>query len=150
MMLRAGRERVERLLADGQKDPGGRVGQGGDRACDIGHALPVIVRAGRPGGAFKRHKGRACYLRRTDGIEAHPGCERVGCIHDMADALGLEIAGQPLGPAEAANPRRQGLRDRRLGAARIGKDRVNARARQRARQPGSFSGSAQKKDAGHG
>lgn len=150
VVLRLRRKGGERLLADGQKDPTRRLRQGCDGRRNVGNGMPVIARARFPWRAFigaERPAGRG---RGGHGVAAHPRRERVRGVDDMGDRLFLKEACQPLGPAEAANARRQGLRDRLPGAARIGKDRVDARVGKAPGEAGRLGRSTQKKDAWHG
>lgn len=62
-----------------------------------------------------------------------------------------QVSRQTLGPAEAADPDRQRLRDGRGGPAGIGKHGLGPGAGQQAGKRAGLGGAAQKKDAGaHG
>lgn len=149
VMLRTGGKRGERLLADRNEHPCRGLGQGLDGCRDVADRAPVVTGAGAPRRALigaELSPGRGAG---SDGVPAHAGGERVGRVDDMGDRLGLKIADQAIDPAEAADPRRQGLRDRRAGAARVGEYRRDPCRGQRPGKGRSLAGSPEEKDARH-
>lgn len=149
VVLRLCGEGPERLLADGEENPGGRIGQGGDGGLCIGHKTPDIARPRPPGRTLEGEKRHARCLARRDGIPAHPGGERVGRVDKVRDAFGAKAIGKPLGATEATDARGQRLGNGRAGTPGVGKDRVHAGGGQRAGKLRGFARTAEKKDARH-
>ena len=150
MMLGLCGEIFQVLPPDGQKHPCGGVGQGCDSAGHIGHMVPKVALHGLPRGAFKGYKrgfGQDCGLHR---VVAHLGCEGVGCVDQVGNGILAQVIHQPHHPAKAADALRQGLTEGRLGAACVGKDRVNPLICQGFRQTRRLGCAAKQKDAGHG
>lgn len=150
VVLRLGGKGRQRLLADGQKDPGGVVGQGGDRRICIGDVAPVVTRPGHPLRANQGTKRRAGCKTGVNGIAADLGGKGVRRVNDMGDAAGADIVRQPTRAAKTANAGGQRLGHRHCRAAGIGKDRIDTRARQFVRQRRGLGRATQKKDADHG
>lgn len=149
VMLRLRGKVPQVLLADGQEDANGYVRQGHYGGRDIRHMGPAIPSAGNPWRAFVSTIGDARTSAGGNRVAAHLRGEGVGRIDDMGYAFILEIAAKPLGPAKAADPCRQRLGDRRIGAAGVGKNRVDPQRRKAAGKLAGFGRSAQKKDARH-
>lgn len=150
MVLRLRGETREVLLADGKEYAGRDLGQGGDGGLKIRNMGPVISVACLPRRAFIGAKRRAGFCASRDSVPAHLGREGMRRVDDVGYALGPQVVGKPLGAAEAADAGRQRLRDRRLCASSVGKNRVDAAFREMAGKVGGLGCSAQKKDAGHG
>ena len=150
VMLRSGRECRKILLADGEKDTRGRVGQRLNSALDVSYVLPAITRTGVPRRPFEcgqRHIGLGTGKHR---IAAHLRGEGMRGVDDRLDLRGAEVLRQPGNTTEAANPRGQRLRHGRSRTPGIGEHRVIAALRQGPRQLRCFAGAAQNKDAWHG
>lgn len=150
MMLRSFGEIRQILLADGQKNAPGFGRQGIDRPGDIRDPLPGIVRPGLPRRAFERRQRDLGPGAGQHRIGAHLRGKRVCGVDHRCDVLGTQIVQQSLAAAKTTNPRRQGLRHRVCGPARIGKHGIIAAFRQGPRQLRRFAGAAQNKDAWHG
>lgn len=149
-MRGAGQKRRKALSANGQEHRPGRLGQGRDGRCEIGHALPIIARAGLPGRTLKRQQGHPCIARRRDGIGADLSGEGMGRVDQMCYALRAQIGAQPGRPAKPANAGGYGLRFGRTGAPGIGVLRRDAPRGQSASQRRRLGCAAKKKDACHG
>ncbi len=138
------------LLADRQKNPGPRLGQGRDCCADIFHMVPVIAWFRSPGRALKGQKRGLADGAGFNGIPAHLRREWVGCIDDMSNLFGPEPVRQPRRPAKAADTHRQGLRGRAFRATGIGKHGIQPRGRDGMGKLGSFGCAAQNEEACHG
>ncbi len=149
-MLRRMGERLEILLADGQKDPCRRRRQGRHRARDIRHMLPVITPARLPRRALERGQRNAGLMAGRHGVAAHPGGEGMRGVDDRADILVAQIVQQPGHPAKAPHPHRQGLGARHSGAPGIGKHGIRTAFGQRGGQLRSLGRTAQDKETWHG
>ena len=150
MMLGPDRKGRQVLLADGQENPGGCLGQSRQRACDIGHQPPVIARPGNPRRAFKGAKRYAGGSAGRNRVAADPAGERVGGIDNMGNARVGHIVDQALNPAKTTDPGWHRLRNRGIGATGIGIDRADTRRRKGMGKARRFGGAAQKKDVAHG
>lgn len=149
VVLRACGEVAKVLLADGQKDPRGRLGQGGDSGVQIGHGLPDIARFGVPLWPLKTQERQSKGSTGLRRVLAHLGGKGVGCIDDMGDLAGLQIVRQSTNTAKAADACRQGLGQGACRASGIGKHCVHAQIGQSPGQKAGFGGATQEKDAGH-
>ena len=119
-------------------------------AVDVGRVGPAISGSLRPRGAGQcdqRHAGgSAC----GDGIAAHLGRERVGCIDQVRDFVRGEVDGKTVGPAETADADRDRLCVRTRHAARIGKRRRYPTGRNTRGQMACFGGAAKDQEVrGH-
>ncbi len=150
MVLGFGGEFGQVLLADRQENAGGRVRQGGDGTGDIGNALPGVPRPRHPGRAFQRGERHARLSAGGQGVPAHLRGEGMGRVDDMRDAFGPQVIAKAPDSAEAADTRGQGLGDRCLGPAGIGKDSRDPGACHGARERRGFGGAAEDKEARHG
>ena len=74
----------------------------------------------------------------------------MGSVDQMGHAFTAYMLGQPLDTAEAAHARRDCLRARRFGSARIAEHRALAALRQRGGQRARFGRAAEQKDMAHG
>ncbi len=135
------------LLADGQKDAGGRMGQRCNRTRDVGGAQPVRV-DGPCRAAQHQHRhtrGAAGGI----GVAADLGCKGMRGVNDRSDFLIRQIPGQTVSAPKPADPCGQGLGDRRTGASGIGKNCGTARLRQLSGQAAGLGRAAQQQDASH-
>jgi len=149
VVLRLGSKKRERLLADSKKDARRSIGQRPDSGFGVWDMLPVVARSRDPGRPFQHQKRDADAIACGQGILAHPGRERVGCIDDMGNSFGFEPCNKSVHTTKATDTHRQGLGNWRLGSPCIGKDGVNFRVGQRASQHRGFGGSAQQQDTRH-
>lgn len=149
VMLRTGREGVDPLLADRQKNPRSRIGQCSDRARRIGDHAPIIAPVRHPGRPLKREKRDTGCSARLYRIVAHTGGKGMSRVDHMTDASLAQPGGKALRSTKTSCPDRQRLRARRDSPARIGKYGVYSGGGQHARHLTGFSGAAQKKDACH-
>ncbi len=145
-----GSKGLQGLLADGKKDPCGRIGQGSDGGFGIWHMGPLIAFPGAPRRALQRHQRQVQLGAGGDSIPAHPRGEGMGRIDDMGDALILQVSNQPFHAAKAAHPHGQGLRHGHGRAPGVGKDRIRPCLGQGAGKQACLGRAAQKKDAWHG
>ncbi|MDB5664299.1 MAG: hypothetical protein JWS11_842 [Cypionkella sp.] len=150
IVVRLGGKACEILLADGQKNPCGTVGQGSNGSVHAGNMAPVIVVASYPRRALKREQWHASETAGLYRIAAHLGGKRVGGIDDRADVLSAQIRHQAANATEASNPRGQGLRHRAIGAASVREHRVLVLGSQSPRQNAGLGSAAQDKNARHG
>ena len=149
MMLRPRGKEPRLLLADRQKDPRGRVGQGLQGGLHIRDAVPAVTGLRGPCRALQRDQRQAKAFAGGMGVAAHPGGERMRGVYQMGDALGLHIGAKPRNPAKTPNSCGQGLRHRLRRAPGIGKHRIPPGLGQRAGKGRSLGRAAQKKDACH-
>lgn len=149
-VLRLHRERRDVLAADGEEHLRRRLGQRGDRGVDVVNFNPVITWHPGPGRALKRDQRRAGFHARLDRIAAHLGSERMRRIDHMCDALTADVIGEPAHATEAADAGRQRLVGGRSGAAAIGIDGRDARARDLRCEQARIGCSAQNEGARHG
>lgn len=150
MVLRLDGEGAQALPADGKEDPRRCDRKGLDGRVHVGHMAPGVAEAGDPRRALEGGKRDAGRPAGGNRVPAHLRCERMGRVDHMGDPFGAQIAHQPLHAAEAADPGRQRLRPRRIGAPGIGKDRVGPRGGKGAGKPAGLGRAAEKKDARHG
>jgi len=150
MMLRLDGKGAEVLSADRKKDPRARIGQGFGGRVRVGHMAPVVAVARDPWRTLVSAKRHADRIAGGDGIPAHLRRERMSGVDHMGDPFAAQIAHQPLDAAEAADPRRQGLRDRRTGAPGVGKDGIGPDGSKRTGKLACLGRAAKKKDARHG
>jgi len=146
-VLRPRGERRDVLPPDGQKHA-----RRFDRQCrnsrrDVGNLDPDIARRFRPWLAFQRDQRRCRCRAGGHCVAADLGCEGVGRIDHMREALLPNGIGKTVGAAEATNTGRQWLIDRHLRPSGIGIDRVKSRGRGCGRQQIRFARSAQDEDA---
>lgn len=137
------------LFADGQKYAPWLLRQRVDRPGNIRDMLPAVTRPRLPGCAFERGQRNTGLGAGQHRVTAHLRGERVGGIHNPLDPLSPQVRRQPGRTAKAADTCRQRLRYRCGGSACVGKHRIVATFRQRARQIRGFAGAAQYKDAWH-
>lgn len=149
-MLRLGRESRKVLAADGEKDARRRVRQGRDGGSDIAHGMPAVARPRYPGGALEAEQWRVRLRAGSDRVAAHAGCERMGGIDDVGDAIVREVSGEAGDAAEATDARRQRLCSGHGGAAGIGVHAIDSSTGKRIRKPARFRRAAQQEDARHG
>ena len=149
MMLRPCAKRGQMQLADGQKHTGRGVGQRGNCACDIGHMGPAIGSPGHPGRTLQRGQRDAGFAAGGRGVPAHLGGKGMCRIDDMGDAFAAQKPHQPLNPAKAADPGRQGLGDGGVGPTGIREHRVHPCIGQHPGKSACLGRTAQKKDARH-
>ena len=150
MRLRLYGEIFQVLSPDGQEHPGGIIGQCRDRTRHVGHKMPKVALRCLPRGAFKGDKRgfrQGCGLHR---VATDLGGEGMGGVDQVGNGSLLQVIHQPRHPAKAANTLRKRLAQGRLGAARVGKDRVNPLIGQGFRQIRRLGRAAKQKDAGHG
>lgn len=150
MVLRFDGEGVQGLLANGEKDAGGGVGQ---RACGgFGgwNTGPAVGGRGAPRGAFEGQKRGSGLRAGGYGVAAHLRGEGVGGVDHMGDAFGLQVVRKSFGAAEAAGAGGQGLGHGRVGASGVGKDGVHSLRGEFAGKLARFGGTAEEKDARHG
>jgi len=149
-MLGFARERCDVLAADGEEDLARWLRQCSDRAFDVVNLDPVVTGRPGPGRALKRDQRRTGFRTRRDRVSAHLGGERMRRVDDVRDAFVTDVAGKPAHPAKTADAGRQRLVGGRTGAAAIGIDGLDARARDRRCEQARVSGSAQNEGASHG
>lgn len=135
------------LLADGQKDACGRIGQGGDGSSDIGDRMPDIAGLLLPFRALKGKKRQTHPPGGLDGIARHLGGKGMRCVDDMRDAVCPQPVAKPRHPAKAANAGWQGLGHGRGGASGIGKHRVDPGLCKGAGQRGRLGRAAKQQNA---
>lgn len=150
MMLRLAGKGLQMLSADGQKHAGGCGGQRLHSCIDIRHMGPVVTGLRLPRRALQRDQRGAGLGAGGMGIAAHLSSKGMGGIHHMGDAVIVDILHQPRHAAKAADPRGQGLRHGRIGAPRIGKDRIMSRLAKGAGKLAGFGRAAEQEDACHG
>lgn len=138
---------------NGQKDPL-RVGiECGDRAFHVRRVNPGVAGMGLPRRPGEREQRSREARRRKDRVLAHRFREGMGRVDDMRHPRLSDIVGQPIGPAEPANPCRDRQRLGQFGAPGIGVDRLQAGIGDRMGQKAGFGRPAEdKKDGacGHG
>ena len=149
-MLRPRRERRDVLAADGEEHVCRRLRKSRDRGADISDLDPGVAGRLGPGRAFERDQRRAGLRTRRDRIAAHLGGEGMRRVDHMRDAFPPNVVGKPAHPAKAADAGRQRLVGGRAGAAAIGIDGLDARARDLCREQARVSRSAQNEGANHG
>lgn len=149
VMLRCCRKCRKVLLPDGEKNSRRRDGKSRHRRLKIGDPLPIVSRLGHPGYTLESEKGSTGHPASRYRVAAHLRSERVRRVDDVADALVTQIPRQPIGAAEPADARRQGLLQRLRRAPRIGEDRVHTGFGQGFGQAAALRRAAQKKDACH-
>lgn len=138
------------LFANGQKDPRSLLRQGLDRCGDIPNMLPTVTRSGLPGGPLERAKRHTRGPARRNGIPAHLCGKGMRGIHNLSDLFCFQILHQPVHTAKAPDARRQRLRHRRSGSARVGEHGIHAALCQSPRQCRGFTCSAQNEGPLHG
>lgn len=146
-VLRLRRERRDVLAADGEEHVCRRLRQRGDRRIDVSDLDPVVAGCLAPRLAFERNQGRAGFRACGDRISAHLGSERMRRIDHMRDAFAANIIGQPAHAAKTADAGRQRLIGWRAGAAAIGVDGIDTRARDLRREQARIGSSAQNEGA---
>ena len=150
LMPGLGGEGRQILPSNCQKDAGRLLGKRRNGGGYVGDMGPGIGLVWRPGRAFKGAKRNVGQLGGGDGITAHSRGKGMGCVDQMRDVFEAKIIGKPGNAAKAADPRRQGLLHRIVGASGIGKNRVEPLGCQLAGQGRGFGRAAQKKDSCHG
>ena len=150
VMLRLGGKQPDLLFANRQKDTRRRIGQGCRNILKTGQEGPVIPRLRLPGRPFEADQRQAGLHACGMGIVAHSGGKGVRCIDHMGDPVLRQIGNQPRNPAKAADACGQGLRDGRVGATGIGKNRLNPMVGKTRGKAACLCGTPQQKDAHDG
>lgn len=119
-MLRVGGEVVQVHPAHGEHDTASGLVERGDSPGHIRHPDPVIARHGPPFRPREGHQWDAGACTGGHRVMAHLRRKGMCCIDDMGDAGLGQVARQPVHPAEAAHPLRQGLAQGARNAARKG------------------------------
>ena len=120
----------EMLSADGEKDARALRGQGGDGRVDIRRLDPLVASRAQPWRAFQRQQGNARFRASFDRVAAHLGSKGMRRVDHMCDALLADEVGKTLHAAEAADPRRQRMRQRNSGPPGIRINRLDLRPRE--------------------
>ena len=149
-MLRRACEIADRLTAEREEGADGFLTQRRDRLHRIGHANPAVTGTRRPFGPGQREQRYPRLCRRPDGVGADPRSEGMGRIDQMGHAFSPQIIGEALDTPETAGPRRDRLRARGFGTARIAQHRPFAACGQRGGQRGGLGRAAEQKDMAHG
>lgn len=149
MVLRLGGEGIKGLLSNRQEYPRRRVGQGGNRACDIRHMDPVIAAGDLPRRALQGQQLHTAGKAGINRVPAHLRGKGVGCIDNMGDTVGAQVIAQTRHAAKTADAGGQGLGHGVCGATRIGKHGVYALCCKGGGKLTCLSGSAQEEGA-HG
>lgn len=103
-MLRLTRERGNRASARPQKDTSRWTVEGLRGSLDVPHFAPSVASAPLPGWTQQRNMGKAEPLRRVRRVPGDDRGERVGGRNQVSDARFLQVRGQPVDSAEAADP----------------------------------------------
>ena len=148
-MLRLGGERHQMLPADREKHAGGRVGQRGNGGREIGDLDPAIAGHARPRRAFQREQRRGRHGAGFDRVAAHIGGEGMGRVDHMRDGFSADEVCESRRATKAADARWQCMRQWNFGAACIGIDSVDPRARKSVREVVGVACSAQNERARH-
>lgn len=148
-VLRFCGEGRQMLPADGEEHPRRRVGQRGCGSVEIGDFAPPVTVRSRPRRALQRDQRGLRHSTGFDRMAADLGRERMGRIDNVRDPLLPEECGETFDAAKAADPRWQCVRQRNPGAAGIGVDCIDVRARNSFREPIGIACSAQYERARH-
>lgn len=149
IMLRQMGEIGQMQPPDGQKHPRRRTIERAHRGRHIFDLQPAIGRFGLPSGPLESAKRHALARGRLHGIGADARREGMGGIDDLPDPFRRQIIGQPLGPAEAADPHRHRLRPRLADATGIGQHRRQTLPRQFRDKRAGFGGAAKNEGGFH-
>lgn len=149
MVLRFGGKCFKVLLANRQKYPRGRIGQGGNGTSHIRDVHPIIARNGLPRRSLQCQQLHTARKACLNGILAHLGCKWVGGINDMGDAILAQILTQSSNTPKTADAHGQRLGHRAGRAACIGKHGINAPFAKCRGKRACLSGTAQQECA-HG
>ncbi|KAJ03770.1 hypothetical protein PM02_07065 [Sulfitobacter mediterraneus] len=150
MMLRLGRKKTDMLFSNRQKHPRRCVGQGSNSIFQRRDKGPVVPGLRLPCRSFQPDQWRAGFSAGRICIAAHPRRKRMCGVNDMCDSLTAQIGCQSCHTAKAADPCRQGLRHRGIGAPGIGKHAVYSGLGQGLGHLAGFTGATQQKDAHDG
>ena len=150
-VLRRRAERRQLVAAQRHKDIAAVLAERMHRGAGVVDLDPAVTRHGipwRPVQYQKSDAGRARSRRRISRNRRRIGMRGVDqSIH----ALGGKMRGQALGPAETADPHRDGMRNRRGGAAGERQGHVKPVApREALAQQARLRGAAKNQDAWHG
>ena len=143
------RERSKVLSADGKENARRPVRQ---RTCGVlktVDVLPFVARRLCPWLAQKRDQRRGILRASLHGMAAHLACKRMGGVDHMRDAFLPDVISKAIDTAKAADPRRQGLRNRRRSAAGIGVDSCHPGRDERTADLIGFRRATQEEDAYH-
>ncbi len=110
---------------------------------------PFIASNGPPRRALDRYQLGTCFGAGCDGVAAHRGGKRVGCINDVADTFGAQIIDHTGDAAKSAHAHRQRLGQRVAGSAGIREHGIGPGIRQGKSQSARLGGAAEKQDARH-
>ena len=146
-VLRPCRERVEMLPPNGEKNSRRVIRQRSSRALDISDMLPFVAGRCLPRLAQISNQRRGRFCAGRHGVAADLARERMRGVDHMGHTFLPDIFGEPVDAAKAADPRRQGLRNRRRGATSVGVDSRYPGSRKRAADLAGFHRAAQEKDA---
>ncbi len=150
MMLGLYGEIFNVLPANGEEDVGRVIGQGGHGCGTVLNHVPLIAGHRLPRLALQRQQRQASNGGRINRMRAHLGGERVGGVDDMGDGLRTQKVGKAGHAAKAADPHRQGLRQRYLGSSGVRENARNTLICKGNRQGRGFGRTAKQKDSGHG
>ncbi len=139
----------EVLFADGQKHPGGQVGQRVNGGRTIGDPGPEITLGFLPGRPLEGDQGDPLRRAGFNRIPAHSGGEGMGRIDDMGNAPIPQEIPEARDTAKTADPGWQRLHNGGSGPTGVGKDGVDPFLSQMAGQKAGFRGPAQEDNARH-
>lgn len=149
-VLRPGREWRNVLAPDSEEDARRGFGKSSDRSVDVSDLDPVVDGRLVPRRSLQCNQWRPGFRASRNRVAAYLGGKGMRRIDHMRDGFAMNVVGKPDHAAEAANPGRQRLIGGRTGAAAIGIDGRDARARDCRREQARIGCSAQNEGARHG
>lgn len=150
MMLRLGGKGFHMHSSQSQHDAAGRSAQRGHCAVQVGGADPAVASDRSPCGASEgemRDTGRSG---RLDRMRAHRCGKGMGRVHQMRDAMGVQILDQSGRSAEAADTHRYGLGQGVFRPASIAERRSDPLGCEKPGEHARFGRATQQKDIRHG
>ena len=151
MMLRRLAERRELVAAERDEHAARRKAKRLHGGAHVGDFIPAVAVDRLPCRPAQRDQANVGERRSAGRVERHRRRIRMGGIDQRGDALGAQVGGKTLGPAEPADPRRHRLLRRRGGAAGE-RERHGKRAAfgEPSRELPRFRRAAENEDASHG
>lgn len=145
------REEGLHMLAANRQKHARRTGrQGCQGACHVGGVLPNVTALRLPGRALQCQQGQGQFATDLHRMATHLGGKRVRGVDHVGDGLRSQVIAQPRYTAEAADPGRQGLRQRCIGAPGVRKNSIHAGRGQCLGELAGFGGATQQEDTLHG
>lgn len=148
-VMRLRRKWRDVLAADGEEYFCRAFRKNHDDSVDVGDLDPAVAGRLGPGRALQRNQWRARLRARFDRMTAHLGSKGVRRVDQMRDACVTDVVGKSGHSAKAADAGRQRLVGGGAGAAAIGVDSFDARARDLRCEQARIGCSAQNEGANH-